>query len=125
MQLIFDSMTGNTRRFACKVAGLTGLEAVALADADPHQPYLLLTYTFGSGAVPDSTASFLGQHGALMRGVVSSGSFHWGDSFGRAGDMIAAQYGVPYVARVNKSGNAADVQAVADWLGAYVSHAAD
>lgn len=56
---------------------------------------------------------------------MSSGSFHWGDNFGRAGDMIAAQYGVPFVARVNKSGNAEDVQRVVDWLQGQLANAAD
>ncbi|GHF94029.1 protein NrdI [Deinococcus piscis] len=125
MQLIFDTLTGNTRRFAHKVADLTGVEVVALADADPRAPYLLLTYTFGSGAVPESTAAFLGQHSHWLRGVVSSGSYHWGESFGRAGDVISAQYRVPYVARVNKSGNAEDVRRVADWLQTHAANAAD
>lgn len=125
MQLIFDTMTGNTRRFAHKVAALTGLEVTPLAQADPQEPYLLFTYTFGSGVIPDSTAAFLGQHAPLLRGVVSSGSFHWGDNFGRAGDLIAAQYGVPFVARVNKSGNAEDVQQVADWIHGQLANAAD
>lgn len=45
MQLIFDTMTGNTRRFAQKVAALTSLEAIPVAQANPQEPYLLLTYT--------------------------------------------------------------------------------
>ncbi|WP_261665210.1 class Ib ribonucleoside-diphosphate reductase assembly flavoprotein NrdI [Deinococcus sp. Marseille-Q6407] len=125
MQLIYDTLTGNTRRFTLKVADCTGLEAVALAEADPRGPYLLLTYTFGSGVLPDSTAAFLRRHSPWLRGVVSSGSFHWGENFGRAGDVIAGQYGVPFVARVNKSGSAADVQAVAAWLSRQEADAAD
>ncbi|MCY1704191.1 class Ib ribonucleoside-diphosphate reductase assembly flavoprotein NrdI [Deinococcus sp. SL84] len=116
MQLIYDTLTGNTRRFAHKVADLTGLEAVALKEASPQEPYLLLTYTFGSGAVPDTTRAFLQDHAPLMRGVVSSGSFHWGENFGRAGEVIAGAYGVPFVMRVNKSGNLSDAQAVAEWV---------
>lgn len=116
MQLIYDSMTGNTRRFAHKVADLSGLEAAPLAEAVPGEPYLLLTYTFGSGAVPGSTAEFLQLHACGLRGVVSSGSYHWGNLFGRAADLISQQFQVPLVARVNKSGSQADARAVAAWL---------
>ena len=52
----------------------------------------------------------------LLRGVVVSGSFQWGTTFGRAGDLIAAEYRVPLIARINKSGNAVDRETVAAWL---------
>lgn len=116
MQLVYDSMTGNTKRFANKVAAQLGLSAKPLTAVDVEQNFLLFTYTFGEGAVPDSTARFLEEHGHRMRGVVSSGSYHWGASFGRAGDVIAARWGVPYVARVNKSGSEQDVRIVANWF---------
>lgn len=118
MQLVYDSMTGNTRRFANKVAATLGLVAEPLEAADASQPFLLFTYTFGEGAVPERTAAFLELHGVRLRGVVSSGSYHWGASFARAGDMIATRWGVPCVARVNKSGSERDVLAVVDWFNA-------
>lgn len=117
MKLIYDSLTGNVRRFAGALAAELGLsEPQPLNAAQPDQGYLLLTYTFGTGEVPGSTRRFLAQHGHLLRGVVSSGSYHWGPNFGRAGDLIAAEYGVPLVGKINKGGTAADREQVAAWI---------
>ena len=119
--LVYDSLTGNVRRFAETLAAelLTAELPVTLTraqDAAPTAPYLLLTYTFGSGEVPASTRRLLTAHGHLLRGVVASGSYHWGHHFARAADVIAAEYGVPVVAKLNKGGTAADHAAVRRWL---------
>lgn len=117
LQLVYDSMTGNVRRFAQAVAQEVGM--VELLDACkkvPEREFLLLTYTFGTGEVPLSTQKFLQAHGHLLRGVVSSGSFHWGTNFARAADLIAAEYRVPVVAKLNKGGTAEDRQSVLRWL---------
>ena len=63
--------------------------------------------------VPESTARFLERYADGLRGVVSSGSFHWGAHFARAGEQISGRYGVPLVAKLNKSGSEADAQVVA------------
>lgn len=115
--LVYDSLTGNVRRFAQQVAGEAGAKAPLSARLDaPEGPFLLLTYTFGTGDVPGSTRAFLDRHGPLLRGVVASGSYHWGVNFARAADVIAAEYGVPVVARINKGGTAADRAQVVAWL---------
>lgn len=120
MQLVYDSLTGNVRRFAEDLARqLGGAPLLAVREAQevlPGGDYLLLTYTFGTGGVPASTQAFLQQHASRLRGVVSSGSFHWGHNFARAADVIAGQYGVPVVAKVNKAGSAADRARVLDWV---------
>lgn len=118
MQLIFDSLTGNVRRLTLGVHAEWGSPLVPLdvKAAAPTGPYLLLTYTFGSGEVPPSTAAFLARHAAGLRGVVACGSYHWGPHFARAADRISAQYGVPVVARVNKAGTAADRAVIVGWL---------
>lgn len=82
----------------------------------PEEPFLLVTYTFGRGDIPVSTAGFLELHASGLRGVVSSGSFHWGENFALAGDTIAARYNVPLVAKINKSGSEVDRRTVAEWL---------
>ncbi|WP_192930692.1 class Ib ribonucleoside-diphosphate reductase assembly flavoprotein NrdI [Deinococcus sp. AJ005] len=116
MLLAYDSLTGNVRRLARELAGQLGAEAVDVRSHVPNTEYLLLTYTFGTGQVPDTTHTFLDQHGHLLRGVVSSGSYHWGQNFARAADVIAARYGVPIVAKINKGGTAADRVRVLTWL---------
>lgn len=116
MQLAYDSLTGTVRRFTLSLQAETGLDAFDVRTAAPDGPFLLLTYTFGTGQVPETTARFLEAHAAGLRGVVVSGSFHWGRNFGRAGDLIAGRYGVPLVARLNKAGSQADRDAVLAWL---------
>ena len=117
LQLVFDSMTGNVRRFAQGlVLEVGGLDLLDARQQVPEREFLLLTYTFGAGEVPLSTQKFLQAHGHLLRGVVSSGSFHWGRNFARAADLIAAEYRVPVVAKLNKSGTAEDRQSVLNWL---------
>ena len=116
MQILFDSMTGNVRRFSYRLADTCGVPALDLRAHAPAGPFLLVTYTFGQGEVPESTARFLERYAEGLRGVVVSGSFHWGAHFARAGEQIAGRYGVPLVAKLNKSGSEADAQVVAEWL---------
>ncbi|GGL90295.1 protein NrdI [Deinococcus aerolatus] len=116
MLLAYDSLTGNVRRLALELAGQLGAAVVDVRTQAPAHEYLLLTYTFGCGQAPDSTRNFLDQHSPLLRGVVASGSYHWGNNFARAADVIAARYGVPVVAKVNKGGTAADRVRVLTWL---------
>ncbi|PTA69652.1 class Ib ribonucleoside-diphosphate reductase assembly flavoprotein NrdI [Deinococcus arcticus] len=121
MLLVVDSLTGNVRRFAQALAQEAGgLDLHEVRQGAPAAPYLLLTYTFGQGQVPASTQAFLALHGAGLRGVVASGSYHWGDHFARAGSVIAAQFRVPLVARINKAGTTADRAQVAAWVRAQV-----
>ena len=117
MQLVYDSLTGNVRRFAQAVAlECGGAELLDLRQQTPEREFLLLTYTFGTGEVPATTQKFLQSHGHLLRGVVASGSFHWGRNFARAADLIAAEYRVPVVAKLNKGGTLGDRQSVSHWL---------
>lgn len=116
LHLVYDSLTGNVRRFAESLAREWPLTISRVQDAAPERDFLLLTYTFGTGQVPESTRIFLSAHHAGLRGVVASGSYHWGPNFARAADLIAAEYGVPIVARLNKGGTAADRQEVLRWL---------
>ncbi|WP_027460091.1 class Ib ribonucleoside-diphosphate reductase assembly flavoprotein NrdI [Deinococcus murrayi] len=115
MILLYDSLTGNTRRFAEQLAARLGLPAAPLA-AYAGGDALLLTYTFGRGEVPASTRQFLAQFAPQVRGVVASGSYHWGQNFGRAGRVIAAEWGIPLVAIINKSGSQADLERVQQWI---------
>lgn len=120
MELVFDSLTGNVRRLACRVARqVGGVEVLDLRQHPPGDDFLLLTYTFHRGAVPESTHAFLARHGHRLLGVVASGSYHWGDHFARAADLIAEAYHVPVVAKVNKGGSDVDVHRIARWVQAH------
>lgn len=117
MEIWYDSLTGNVRHFVRLVTQSYPVPAHDLKSSQcPPRQLLLITYTFGNGAVPDSTKTFLQQNSSLMRGVVASGSYHWGDNFAKAADQISQQYNVPLIAKINKRGSQADVAAVARWL---------
>lgn len=116
LTLVYDSLTGNVRRFAQGLADELTLPLSRVQDGPPAGEFLLLTYTFGTGEVPAGTRAFLQAHAQGLRGVVSSGSFHWGVHFARAADRIAAEYHVPVVAKLNKGGTGTDHQAVVAWL---------
>lgn len=116
LHILFDSLTGNARRFSLGLGAATSLSAHAIKMSTPAAPYLLVTFTFGRGQVPDSSRAFLEAYGANLCGVVSSGSYHWGENFARAGDIIAHDYRVPLIAKINKSGTAQDLKSVAQWL---------
>jgi protein involved in ribonucleotide reduction len=47
-----------------------------------------------------------------LRGVVVSGSQDYGDAYCKAGDVIAEQYDVPVLYKVENAGTDEDVQAI-------------
>jgi protein involved in ribonucleotide reduction len=118
MVVVYDSMTGNARRFALKV--LNGLPHTLLDlrkdSIEEIEDFVLITHTFGKGEVPETTRNFLAKHGRKLRAVCSSGSIHWGEHFGRAGDIISSEYSVPLVIKFNKSGTNADIETARRWL---------
>lgn len=107
MLIVYDSLTGNVQRFISK---LTNVRTVKIEDnLTIDEPYVLVTYTFSYGNVPESTANFLKGNGHLMRGVAASGNRNWGDFFGRAGKLISEQYQVPLLATFELSGTQKDL----------------
>ncbi|THF85523.1 class Ib ribonucleoside-diphosphate reductase assembly flavoprotein NrdI [Deinococcus sp. KSM4-11] len=117
MHLVFDSLTGNVRRLAHRIAArAAGMDVQDVRSGWIGDPFLLLTYTFHRGDVPESTRAFLRGAGRGLRGVVASGSYHWGTNFARAADVIAAEHAVPIIAKVNKGGTDADVALILAWL---------
>jgi protein involved in ribonucleotide reduction len=117
LQLVYDSMTGTVKRFTQQLVQELGeVDVIDACQQVPQREFLLLTYTFGTGEVPTSTRQLLNNHAHLLRGVVSSGSFHWGTNFARAADLISAEYHVPIVAKLNKGGTAEDRRSVLSWL---------
>jgi nrdI protein len=119
----FSSATGNTHRFVTKL-GLPSAR-IPLHRNDPllvvDEPYVLVCPTYGGGAsisgneprpVPGQVIRFLNnEHNrSLIRAVVSSGNTNFGTDYGKAGDVIAAKTGVPYVYRFELLGTDEDVR---------------
>lgn len=122
MNIFFDSMTGNTRRLATRTQQLLRARGIEIEIGDirqgdvPRGPYVLITHTFDRGGVPRTTQDFLARHSRWMQAVASSGTHNWGADFARAADTISTQFGVPMLAKINKSGSQQDVDLIAQWI---------
>ncbi|PFP65175.1 class Ib ribonucleoside-diphosphate reductase assembly flavoprotein NrdI [Bacillus cereus] len=105
--IVFDSKTGNVKRFIKKL----GIPAVQITpDLVMEQPFILITYTSGFGQVPETTQSFLQANNSFLQGVASSGNRNWGEHFAAAGRIISEQYHVPLIHQFELSGTRKDIQ---------------
>ncbi|MBR2568749.1 MAG: class Ib ribonucleoside-diphosphate reductase assembly flavoprotein NrdI [Paenibacillus sp.] len=106
MRIIFDSKTGNVKRFVGKL----DMECTQITpELEIEEPYILITYTTGFGQTPQMTKDFLSRNGRLPLAVASSGNMNWGNNYGRAANLIAEQYGVPVLMKFELSGTQKDV----------------
>ncbi|WP_127575150.1 class Ib ribonucleoside-diphosphate reductase assembly flavoprotein NrdI [Paenibacillus barengoltzii] len=106
MRIVFDSKTGNVKRFVQKL----GMVCDQIKpDLQIDEPFILITYTTGFGQVPQTTKEFLSHKGQLLQGVVSSGNMNWGKLYGHAADLISEQYDVPVLMKFELSGTNKDV----------------
>lgn len=124
--VVFSSVSGNTMRFADKLAvEIADLQIARLPlrrnDPPVHAtaPFVLFVPTYGGGGeggeVPKQVIRFLNvpTNRELLRGVVSFGNTNFGASYCVAGDIIAAKCEVPHLARVELFGTPDDVTRVA------------
>ncbi|NMM53121.1 class Ib ribonucleoside-diphosphate reductase assembly flavoprotein NrdI [Paenibacillus aquistagni] len=106
MRIVFDSKTGNVKRFVGKL----DMECTQITpELEIEEPYILITYTTGFGQTPQMTKDFLSRNGRLPLAVASSGNMNWGNNYGRAANLIAEQYGVPVLMKFELSGTQKDV----------------
>jgi protein involved in ribonucleotide reduction len=108
VQIIFDSKTGNVKRFIEKIKHYPK-KHVDEAEGI-RTPYILITYTTNFGEVPQSTKEFLDKNGGHMIGVAASGNKIWGDNFAKSADRISQLYDVPIIHKFELSGTAKDVE---------------
>lgn len=107
MVVVYDSKTGNVKRFVQKLK----LPAVQIHDSlKLEEPFVLVTYTTGFGQVPERVAAFLRDNHELLLGVSASGNRNWGDKFARSADLIAEQYAVPVISKFELSGTWGDAE---------------
>ena len=112
----FSSRSENTHRFVLKLA----LPALRISrDAMEHltvnEPFVLVVPTYagegGKGAVPKQVIRFLNdaENRSNIRGVIAAGNSNFGETYGLAGDIIAAKCRVPYLYRFELLGTDEDV----------------
>jgi len=110
MLVVYDSRTGNVRRFVEKL----NMKSVSLDDGDAaemtvDEPFVLVTFTTGFGQVPERVEKFLRRNSSLLKGVSASGNRNWGQSFAKSADDISNRYNVPVIHKFELSGTGRDV----------------
>jgi protein involved in ribonucleotide reduction len=106
MLVVYDSLTGNVRRFVDKLR----VDSVQLEDSlIVGEPFYLVTYTIGFGQVPISTSRFLRLNGNRMLGVAASGNKNWGNNFAKSASIISSEFNVPIIHRFELAGTVDDV----------------
>lgn len=107
MLIVYDSKTGNVKRFIAKLQ----LPAVQIEDRMTiDEPYVLVTYTTGFGEIPKRVSTFLQDNAKHLHGVSASGNRNWGERFALSADLIAEQYKVPVISKFELSGTKTDVE---------------
>lgn len=108
--IAYASRTGNIKYIVSKL----GLPAFDIEEYQTvNTPYLLFTYTDGLGEVPQKVRQFLDRNGKYCRGVIVSGNSNFGHHvFGAAGDVIAKQWQVPLVRKIDLRGFSEDYEAI-------------
>ncbi|WP_187976931.1 class Ib ribonucleoside-diphosphate reductase assembly flavoprotein NrdI [Mycetocola sp. JXN-3] len=117
VQLVyFSGDSGNTHRFVQSL----GIEAMRIGDAEHRtpicltEPFVLLTPTYGGGAdyaaIPRPVRQFLARadNRARLRGVIGAGHRNFGFAFCLASRLLADQYSVPELYRLDGIGTDQD-----------------
>ena len=108
--IAYASRTGNVRYIISRLQ-LPAFEIEALAVVST--PFLLFTYTDGLGEVPSKVMSFMEMNGNSCLGVIASGNSNFGHHvFGAAGDVIAAQWRIPLIRKIDLRGYPEDYEVI-------------
>lgn len=106
MLVLYDSLTGNVKRFAGKLPfKCVKIERFMVVE----EPFVLITYTTGMGQSPKKVMEFLEDNHKYMVGVSASGSLNWGYSYAKSADIISEMYNVPILSKFEMSGNKSDI----------------
>ena len=111
MKVVYPSRTGNVESIISKL----GIEdALKIEDGSEtvEEDYILFTYTDGFGDVPYEVEEFLQSQSEHLKGVVVSGDTGYGEAYCKAGDVIAEQYNVPCLYKVENDGSDEDIEAI-------------
>lgn len=110
MKVVFASRTGNVQ----SIVDCLSVDALEISSGDEavSEPFLLITYTDGYGDVPMEVESFLNSNGDHLKGVIVSGDQGYGEAFCKAGDVIAEQYNVPCLYKVENDGTDEDIEEI-------------
>ena len=116
MKYVYASRQGKTE----KLVQALGLDAVKLEEgtAAIGEDFIIFTYTDGKGVVPKIVEDYLKANGSHLKGVVTTGNMErHADTYCWAGDIIAKDYNVPCLGKVDGEGTEEDKAALKKALG--------
>ena len=111
MKFVYASRTGNVESIVERL-GLSDPLKIETGSESCDQDFILFTYTDGYGDVPMEVESFLNSNGDHLKGVIVSGDQGYGEAFCKAGDVIAEQYNVPCLYKVENDGTDEDIEEI-------------
>lgn len=114
MIVIYDSLTGQTKKFADNLGFLS--VHVKLYEGSPDDDIFLVTRSINFGQIPLTTKDFLDRYKHKVIGVAVSGNRNWGKNYGMAGESIESYYQIPLVLKFEGSGFKSDVLKVKEWI---------
>lgn len=111
MLVVFDSKTGNVRRFCQRLSGMN-VDVAHIDEYNEEKPFVLITYTTKFGQTPETTDRFMILNHKNCKGVVSSGNRNWGDFYAKAADNISEAFGIPVLHKFELFGMKSDLEKV-------------
>lgn len=120
MIVFYDSLTGKGKFFA-KRLGYDIKDIVDLTMEDMDNPMFLITRCQDFGKVPPQTLDFLDELSDMgkldnLLGTAISGNKNWGNNYGKSGETIQEEYGVPLAHKFEVSGLKSDVVIVQEYI---------
>lgn len=116
LDIYYYSITGNTRSFAERFTELSNVYQIPTSENYPTQEFIIFTPTYNFGEVPAPVSRFLDAHSDKLVGVVAFGNRNWGGYYARAGELIAHNYNVPLLKRIELRGTNKDYEFVKELL---------
>lgn len=111
MKYVYASRMGNVEKLI-KELGVVA-EKIVTGSEIVNDDFILFTYTDGQGIVPKAVESFLSVNGKHLKGVVAAGSKErHADTFAWAGDLIAKEYDVACLYKIDGPVDEEDVKAI-------------
>ena len=111
MKVVYASRTGNVESIISKL-GLEDCLKIEDGSEVVNEDFILFTYTDGFGDVPYEVEVFLASNSSFLKGVVVSGDKGYGEAYCKAGDVIAEEYNVPCLYKVENDGSDDDIAAI-------------
>ncbi|WP_324655193.1 class Ib ribonucleoside-diphosphate reductase assembly flavoprotein NrdI [Bacillus paranthracis] len=119
MIIAYASLTGKVKNFTERLhKQFPDSEIIHVRkDTKINEPFVLITYTFGSGDIPVEVKSFLANNSDHIIAVAGSGERNWGaHRFCKASIDISKQFNVPLLHTFEKMGFDSDIDIVANKL---------